>query len=97
MDLEGLTDELELLHDLELRVNFNYGSGDTDAEMGYVFPCLILQLLDTNEGGTEGIGWAVEGCVAGTEFGCIFNHAKPLSLDIICAIDWHGLELPPTH
>ena len=97
MDLEGLTDELELLHDLELRVNFNNGSSDTDAEMGDVFACLILQLLDTDESGTEGIGRAVEGCIAGAEFGCVFNHTKPLRLDIICAIDWHCLELPPTH
>ena len=97
MDLEGLTDELELLHDLELRVNFYYGSGHADAEMGDIFPCLILQLLDTNESRTQGIGRAVEGSVAGTEFGCVFNHAKPLGLDIISAIDWHCLELPPTH
>lgn len=97
MDLEGLTDELELLHDFELRVNFDDSSGDADAEMGDVFPCLILQLLDTNESRTEGIGRAVEGSVAGTKFGCVFNHTKPLGLDIICAIDWNCLELPPAH
>ncbi len=65
--------------------------------MGNVFACLILQLLDTDESSTEGIGRAVEGGVAGAKFGCVFNHSKPLSLDIICAIDWHCLELPPAH
>ena len=97
MDLEGLTDELELLHDLKLRVDFNYCSSDANAEVRDVFPCLILQLLNTDESGPKGIGRPIEGCVAGTEFWSVFNHSKPLSLHIICAIDWYCLKLPPAH
>ena len=97
VDLKGLTDKLELLHDLELGVHLYNSTSHADSEMRDILALTILQFLHTNEGSTHGISWSVEGGIAEAEFRCILKLSKPLSLNVICAVDRHCLELPPTN
>lgn len=97
VDLERLSDQLELFHDAELRIHLDNCTCHTDAEVGHILASLVLQLLDTDEGSADGVCRTVEGGITETEFRCVFNHPKTLSFNIIVAVDWHCLELPPTH
>ena len=97
VDLEWFTDQFQLLHYLELRVQFNYNTCDTNSEMRNVFTSGVLKLLDSNESCTYCISRTIEGCITETEFWSVFNHSETLSLHIICAINWHCLELSPAH
>lgn len=95
VDLEGLADELELLHDLELTVHLDHGPRHADAEVTHILAVGVLELLHSNKGGANRIGWPVEGGVAKAEFGGVFDLPEPLGLHIIRAVHGDSLELPP--
>ena len=98
MNLEGFTYQLKFLHNLELRVQLNDYTGHTDSEVRHIFASnVVLEFLDTDESGADCVGGAVEGCVTETEFGSIFYHTETVWFNIICAVDWEGLELSPSH
>ena len=97
VDLERLTNQFELLHHFELGIDLYYDSGDTDSEVGDIFACVILKFLHPDEGGTKGIGRAVEGRITETEFGCVLNHSQSLGFYIIRTVDRNCLEFPPPH
>jgi hypothetical protein len=75
VDLKRLTYQFELLHHLKVRIKLDHNAGHTNSEMSNILPQVILQFLNSYEGGTQGIGRPVEGCVAETEFRCVFNHS----------------------
>lgn len=75
MDLEGLTDKLELFHDLKLGVQFNDCTCHAYSEMRNIFPTWVLKFLDPDECGTNCIGWSVEGGVTETEFRSVLDHS----------------------
>jgi hypothetical protein len=73
VNFEGLSDEFELLHDLELAVHFNHCSCNTDSEVTYILAFCILQLLNANESSSHCISRAVECCITKTELRCVFK------------------------
>jgi hypothetical protein len=75
VDLKRLTYQLELFHHLKVRIELDHNAGHTNSEMSNIFAQVILQFLNSNEGGTQGISRSVEGRVAETEFRCVFNHS----------------------
>lgn len=97
MDLERFADQLQLLHDLELRVEFHYNPSDAHSKVGHVFPCVVLKLRDTNESRTDGESRTIKGGVAKAELRGVFNHAEALGFHVVCAEDWHCLEFAPAH
>ena len=74
VDLERLTDQLQLLHHFEVRVELYHNTSHANPEMGDVLTQVILKFLNSNEGGAQGIGRAIEGGIAETEFWGVFNH-----------------------
>ncbi len=97
VDLEWLTYQFELLHHLKVGIKLDHNAGHTNSEMRNILPQVILKFLNSNEGGTQCIGRPVEGCIAETEFRCVFDHSQTIGCHIICAIDWDGLEFSPSH
>jgi hypothetical protein len=75
VNLERLTNQFELLHHLKVRIKLDHNAGNTNSEMCNIFAQVILKFLNSNESGAQGIGRPVEGCVAETEFRCVFNHS----------------------
>lgn len=95
VDLESLTDQLQLLHDFELSVDFDHDACRTDPEMS-----LVLNRGDTEKGRTDSVHRRVEHRVAETELGGVLYHTHAcLSVAgfILHREDRNGLELTPTN
>lgn len=74
VDLEWLTDQLQLLHHLEVRVQLDHNARHANPEMGHVLAQVVLELLNADESCAKGISRAVKGRIAETEFRSVFHH-----------------------
>jgi len=75
MDFEGLTNEFEFFHDLELGVDFNNCSSYTNTKVRHIFACVNLKFLNTNKSGSKSIGRTPKSGIARSELRSIFNHS----------------------
>jgi len=96
VDLERLSDEFKLLHDVELRVELHNDTGYTNSKVGHILPILILDLLDTNESGANCIGRCKEHSISVTKLWSVLNHPHSLVLVLGC-VDRLRLELTPAN
>jgi hypothetical protein len=86
MDLQWLSHQLKLLHNLKLTGHFQDHSGHTDSEMGHILALIIQQLLYSNECCAHCVGWPINNSVAKPKLRSIFNHSESLGL-IFCHVD----------
>jgi hypothetical protein len=80
MYFKWFSNEFEFLHYMELGIHFYYDSCSTDTEMSDVISSIIYEFLYSYKSCAYCISWAIEDCVAVTEFRRIFNHSHPLAL-----------------
>ena len=96
VDFVRLSDKFELLHDVEIGVQFDDHPRDSDTEVTRVF---VDNVLEADESRTDGVGRPVENTVREAEFGSILDHAHfgICARLILHRIYGDRLEFSPAH